>query len=195
MQLIYCYGDINRPPWSPILEQWICFLHSYLQTKGHNTCHTSIPGLEHCTDTIPDNLWQHVMTSHIRHSVRRERLWWSSNAKLHLHLLMLMVNSPSFYVHIYMSRNKMFFLSLVTSLKKTTKYLCPTCSLVDRYHSFEETICVNLQGRKNTPLFDSVYVAKNLKIQIYRTIILSVVLYGCETWMLTLRDEHRLRVF
>jgi len=36
---------------------------------------------------------------------------------------------------------------------------------------------------------------KNLKIKIYRTIILPVVLYGCETWLLTLREEHRLRVF
>ena len=37
--------------------------------------------------------------------------------------------------------------------------------------------------------------SKNLKIQIYRTIILPVVLYGCETWSLPLRVEHRLRVF
>jgi hypothetical protein len=29
----------------------------------------------------------------------------------------------------------------------------------------------------------------------YKTIILPVVLYGCETWSLTLREEHRLRVF
>ena len=36
---------------------------------------------------------------------------------------------------------------------------------------------------------------KNLKIKIYRTIILSVVLYGCETWSLTLREERTLRVF
>jgi hypothetical protein len=36
---------------------------------------------------------------------------------------------------------------------------------------------------------------KNTKIKIYRTIILPVVLYGCETWSLTLREEHRLRVF
>jgi hypothetical protein len=36
---------------------------------------------------------------------------------------------------------------------------------------------------------------KNLKIKIYRTIILPVVLYGCETWSLTLREEHRLREF
>ena len=37
--------------------------------------------------------------------------------------------------------------------------------------------------------------SKNLKIKIYRTVILPVVLYGCETWYLTLRDEHSLRVF
>jgi PAS domain-containing protein len=36
---------------------------------------------------------------------------------------------------------------------------------------------------------------KNLKVKIYRTIILPVVLYGCETWSLTLREERRLRVF
>jgi hypothetical protein len=34
-----------------------------------------------------------------------------------------------------------------------------------------------------------------LKVKIYKTIILLVVLYGCETWSLTLRKEHRLRVF
>ena len=38
-------------------------------------------------------------------------------------------------------------------------------------------------------------LAKNLKIKIYRTVILPVVLYGCETWSLTLREERRLRVF
>ena len=38
-------------------------------------------------------------------------------------------------------------------------------------------------------------LSKNLKIMVYRTIILAVVLYGCETWSLTLREEGRLRVF
>jgi hypothetical protein len=38
-------------------------------------------------------------------------------------------------------------------------------------------------------------VSKNLNIIIYKTIILSVVRYGCETWSLTLREGHRLRVF
>jgi len=44
-------------------------------------------------------------------------------------------------------------------------------------------------------LLSSNLLSKNLKINIYRTIILPVVLYGCETWSLTLREGHRLRVF
>jgi hypothetical protein len=35
----------------------------------------------------------------------------------------------------------------------------------------------------------------NVKVKIYKTIIVPVVLYGCETWSVTLREEHRLRVF
>jgi hypothetical protein len=38
-------------------------------------------------------------------------------------------------------------------------------------------------------------ISKNLKIKIYKTVILPVVLYGCEAWSLTLGEEHRLRVF
>jgi hypothetical protein len=38
-------------------------------------------------------------------------------------------------------------------------------------------------------------VSKNLKIKRYKTIILPVVLYECEKLVLTLREEHRLRVF
>jgi len=44
-------------------------------------------------------------------------------------------------------------------------------------------------------LLSSSLLSKNLKIKIYRTIILPVVLYGCENWSLTLREERRLRVF
>jgi hypothetical protein len=44
-------------------------------------------------------------------------------------------------------------------------------------------------------LLSSRLLSKHLKIRIYKTIILPVVLYGCETWSLTLREEHRLRVF
>jgi hypothetical protein len=44
-------------------------------------------------------------------------------------------------------------------------------------------------------LLSSRLISKNLKIKIYKTVILPVVLYGCETWSLTLREEHRLRFF
>jgi len=44
-------------------------------------------------------------------------------------------------------------------------------------------------------LLSSRLLSKNLKIEIYRTIILPVVLYGCETWSLTRRKERKLRVF
>jgi hypothetical protein len=37
-------------------------------------------------------------------------------------------------------------------------------------------------------------LSRNLKVKIYKTIILPVVLYGCETWSVTLREEHRLRM-
>jgi hypothetical protein len=50
------------------------------------------------------------------------------------------------------------------------------------YHSVQNILCSRLPS-------------KNLKIKIYRTIILPVVLYGCETWSLILREERRLRLF
>jgi hypothetical protein len=44
-------------------------------------------------------------------------------------------------------------------------------------------------------LLSSCLISKNLKIKIYKTVTLPVVLYGYEIWSLTLREEHRLRVF
>jgi len=44
-------------------------------------------------------------------------------------------------------------------------------------------------------LLSSRLLSKNLKIKICRTIILPIVLYGCETWSLALREERKLRVF
>jgi hypothetical protein len=42
-------------------------------------------------------------------------------------------------------------------------------------------------------LLSSRLISKHLNIKIYRTVILPVVLYGCETWSLALGEEHRLR--
>jgi hypothetical protein len=44
-------------------------------------------------------------------------------------------------------------------------------------------------------LLSSSLLTKNLKIKIYRTIMLPVLLNGCETWSLTMKKERRLRVF
>ena len=44
-------------------------------------------------------------------------------------------------------------------------------------------------------LLSSNLPSKNIKNKIHRTVILPVVLYGCETWSLTSREEHRLKVF
>jgi hypothetical protein len=43
-------------------------------------------------------------------------------------------------------------------------------------------------------LLSSCLLSKNVKVRIYKTIILPVVLYGRETWSLTVREEHKLRV-
>jgi len=50
------------------------------------------------------------------------------------------------------------------------------------YHSVQNLLSSNLLSR-------------NIKIKLYRTIILPVVLYGCEIWLLTLRVKHKLKVF
>jgi len=44
-------------------------------------------------------------------------------------------------------------------------------------------------------LLSSSLLFKNLNIEVYRTVVLSVVLYGCETWSLALREDRRLTVF
>jgi hypothetical protein len=51
----------------------------------------------------------------------------------------------------------------------------------------------NVNIKKN--LLSSRLLSKNIKVRIYKSIILPVVLYGCETWSLILREKHRLRVF
>ena len=70
------------------------------------------------------------------------------------------------------------------------KYLGTT--IADQ-NSIQEEINACYHSVQN--LLSSRLLSKNLKIKIYRTIILPVVLYECETWSLTLREERRLRVF
>jgi hypothetical protein len=52
---------------------------------------------------------------------------------------------------------------------------------VTKYHSVQN-------------LLSSRLLSKNIKVRICKNIILPVVLYGCETWSLTVREEHKLKV-
>jgi hypothetical protein len=61
---------------------------------------------------------------------------------------------------------------------------------IKRRLNFGNACCYSVQR-----LLSSRLLSKYLKIRIYKTIILPVNLYGCETWCLTLREERRLRVF
>jgi len=77
------------------------------------------------------------------------------------------------------------------------KYLGTTSTT---QNSIQEEIKSRLRSRNACyhsvqNFLSSSLLSKNLKIKIYRTIILPVVLYWCETWSLTLREERRLRVF
>jgi hypothetical protein len=77
------------------------------------------------------------------------------------------------------------------------KYLGTT--LTDRNHMHEEIKSRLHSGNacyhSVQSLLSSRLLSRNLKVKIYKTMILPVVLYGCETLSLTLREEHRLRVF
>ena len=72
------------------------------------------------------------------------------------------------------------FTSLKLSLNDTICYV----------HKLQYCVFLELLDHNTFPVF-----SKNLKIEIYKTIVLLVVLYGCETWSLALREERRLRVF
>ena len=67
-------------------------------------------------------------------------------------------------------------------------------------NSIQEEIKSRLKSRNACyhsvqSLVSSRLLSKYLGIKIYRTVILPIVLYGCEIWLLTLREERRLRVF
>ena len=70
---------------------------------------------------------------------------------------------------------------------------------------YEPPFCL-CQRQHNALNYDAVYhsvtnvlssnlIFKNIKVEVYKNIILRVVLYGCETWSLTLREDCRLRLF
>jgi hypothetical protein len=88
------------------------------------------------------------------------------------------------------------FMSMKNSMPPSGHHLGSSQRLSDLY-SIQEEVKSRLKlgnacYHSVQNLLSSSLLSKNLKIKIYRTIIFPVVLYGCETWSLTLRDERRL---
>jgi hypothetical protein len=79
------------------------------------------------------------------------------------------------------------FCSLIRSV--LTDQNCTQEEIKSRLNS-GNACCLSVQSPLSSRL-----LSRNVKVKICKTIILPVVLYGCETWTLTLREEHRLRVF
>jgi hypothetical protein len=86
-----------------------------------------------------------------------------------------------------------------SSIERVEEFIYLGTMLTDQNSIQEEIKCRlklgNAWYHSVQNLLSSRLLSKNLKIKIYRTKILPVVLYGCETWSLTLREELRLRVF
>jgi hypothetical protein len=74
----------------------------------------------------------------------------------------------------------------------TTEYYVAVCLGVDVKRRLDPG---NACYHSVQNLLSSRLLSKTLKIRIHKTIILPVVLYGCETWSITLRDKHRVTVF
>ena len=83
---------------------------------------------------------------------------------------------------------------------KTVEYFKYLGTILTNQNSIQDEIKSRLKSgnaccHSVQNILSSSLLIKNLKIKIYRTIILLVVLYGRETWSLTLREERRLRLF
>jgi hypothetical protein len=79
------------------------------------------------------------------------------------------------------------------------KFKCLGTTLTDK-NCIREEIKIRLNSGNTCyysvqSILSSRLLSWNVKIKIYKTIILPFVLYGYETWSLTLKEEHRLRVF
>jgi hypothetical protein len=98
-----------------------------------------------------------------------------------------------------LSHMQIIFYNCSPSPKQVAKFKYLETTLTDKNCIHEE-----IKSRLNSgnacyhsvqSLLSSRLLSRNVKVKIYKTIILPVILYGCETWSLTLREERRLRVF
>jgi hypothetical protein len=99
--------------------------------------------------------------------------------------------------HYHKSRQKHSIKTENGSFQDVVKFNYLRTTLTDQ-NCVNEKIKTKLHSGNNCyhsvhRLLSSHLLSRNIKIKIYKTIILPVVLYGCETWSLTLREEHRLR--
>jgi hypothetical protein len=100
--------------------------------------------------------------------------------------------------------------SLINNINMATTRICELRMTLAPPKYFNDlcnnTRCINIMksllGYSGNACYHSVQnllssrlLSRNIKTRIYKTLILPVVLYGCDTWSLTLREEHRLRVF
>ena len=86
-----------------------------------------------------------------------------------------------------------------SSTERVEQFKCLGATLTNQ-NSFQEEIKSRLKSGNACRhlvqnILSSSLLSKNIKIKIHRTVIMPVVLYGCETWSLTLREGLRLRVF
>jgi hypothetical protein len=72
------------------------------------------------------------------------------------------------------------------------RYVCGNDSNKSKSDSRGDWSRVMLATIQSRTLTSSHLLSKNIKIGIHKTVILPVVLYGCDTWSVTLREEHRL---
>ena len=96
-------------------------------------------------------------------------------------------------LHVLISNISEFINSNLSAITRKVAYTCDKALLrKSKYKNvYEKDACYH--SAQN--LLFSNLLLKNVKIKIHRIIIFSVILYGCETWSLTLREESRLRVF